>query len=179
MFSIALGVSPSVSENQSLQIAVISVTWQSPDVAAIHYTLKNARQTNLYIPYFEIAGSTQLASYSLLHQTNDGSWSNLGPSHDLPPEDAKILEPGKSLTIESLFSGSNSKSPADNKGGSNKPSIQAGCCYRIRVGYYVGAQAWRKFLDTGREQQKSRQMLKFPPLEFAFSEQFEITAGAK
>jgi hypothetical protein len=177
--SSALMAQTPVSAKPALDIAVTGVTQRSSDLFEIHYTLKNNGSVDLYLPHFQIAGSIELTSYSLLHRTGNGAWTNIGPSYDVASYKAKVLQPGAALSLVDLVSDSVVGTPPGTGGASHRPSADVQSCFRIRVGYYSGAAAWQQSLNTMKEQQRSHKLLEMPRMEFAYSEQFQIPSAAK
>jgi hypothetical protein len=164
-------------EKSVLDVAVTGVTQRSSELFVVHYALKNNGSLDVYLPYHQIAGSIALTTYSLLQRTSDGAWTNLGPSYDLPSDEAQIVHPGATLSLAEPISAS---AVGIHPGTvPSAPSIDVGRYYRIRVGYYAGAAAWQKRLNATKEQQQSHKTLKMPRIEFAYSEQFHIPFVAK
>lgn len=179
MLSSAVIAQTSVSEKPALDITVTGITRHSPDLFEIRYTLKNKGSVDLYLPYIQIAGSTELTSYSVLHRTNEGAWINIGPTYDVASYKAKILGPGAGLSLVDLISDT-AVATFPNPGGSpRRVSVAIQGRNRIRVGYYSGAAAWQQRLNATKEQEQSRQTLRMPRLEVAYSDQFEIPPAAK
>jgi hypothetical protein len=166
-------------EKPALDIAVTGVTQRSSDLFEIHYALKNSGSVDLYLPYHQIAGSIALTTYSLLQRTSEGAWTNVGPSYDVPSYRAQIVHPGATLGLVEPISASAVGIHPGAGSAPSGPSIEARSYYRIRVGYYTGAAAWQKRLNTMKEQQQSHETLRMPRIEFAYSEQFQIPSVAK
>ena len=177
--SSALMSQTTAPEKLALDIAVTGVTQWSSDLFEIHYTLRNNGGVDLYLPYHKIAGSIALTSYSMLHRTGDGAWTNIGPSYDVASYKAKVLQPGATLSLVEPISASVVGIHPGTGRAPSGPSLDVQSHYRIRVGYYTGAAAWQQRLNTMKEQQRSHKVLGMPRIEFAYSKEFQIPSAAK
>ena len=165
-----------VSENPALDITIVGIVRPSPDLVEIRYALKNKGSVDLYFPYLQIAGSTQITTYSLLHRNNDEGWISLGPDYDVASYEAKILKPGETLSLTSLVSDPAVGTFPGQVVPPRRLSIAVQGWHRISVGYYSGASAWQQRVNMMKAQQDSRKLLRMPQLEVAYSEKFDIPA---
>jgi hypothetical protein len=167
------------SESPALDITVSGVTRLSSDLVEIRYALKNKGSVDLYLPYFQTSGSTQITTCSLLHRINDEAWVNIGHSYDIASYKPKILKPGEALTLTELVSDPAVATLAGPEVPRRRVSLAVQGWHKISVGYYSGAAAWQQRINAMKAQQDSRNLLRMPQLEVAYSERFDIPPAAK
>ncbi len=162
-----------------LVITVPSAIRQSPDLVKITYLLTNKGSVDLYLPCVQIAGTTEVTTYSLLHRMSEGKWLDLSPRYDVASRNPQILRPGASLSLVELISDPSEVALKDSGGGLVKQSISLQGRNKIRVEYYSGVAEWKRRLAVMKEQQESQQTLKPAPSKVAYSEEFEILPATK
>lgn len=167
------------AEKPALDITVSSVVRQPPNLVKITYLLTNKGSVDLYLPCVQIAGTTEVTTYSLLHRMAVGKWLDLGPRYDVASRNPQILRPGASLDLVELISDPSEVALKDSGGGLVKQSISLVGRSKIRVEYYSGVAEWKHRLAVMKEQQESQRTLKPAPSKVAYSEEFEIQPATK
>jgi hypothetical protein len=167
----ALAEAPAPSKS-GLEIIVTAITRRSAKLFEIQYTLKNKGSVDIYIPYFEVGGSSVLTSYSRFHRTSSGSWVDIGPVYDVPSDKPKILKPGETWSLVDLMADPVIGKFANPGGPPRREQVALQGWNRIQVGYYSGAAVWHHHLAVinGQEKAQSSKLRE----EFAYSDPFQI-----
>jgi hypothetical protein len=171
-FSIAMAEGRHRDEFSAVRLVVMKVTRLGPKAVEVSLGVTNTSKETIFIPSFEVTGSTKLATLRVMYYDPHKQWATLGPFYDIPADAATTVQAGQTFsTIHDIPDPCIVVFPGKLIPHYKISPTPLGGKYKITVGYYGSEEDWNRDLEVLRSKKMPKE---FPQLHYAESEEFTI-----